>query len=480
MARVFRGLTLRGAVDAEVRTASFEGREHVVVPVVALVGDQVIVAANASGPELVPASVIERSHSEWNGRPVVGDHPMDASGEPVSANDPGTCERACFGRIANPSFRNNRLVVEAWLDADKAKAVGPDAEGVLERALVGEPIEVSIGAWVRTNNTPGQIDSNEYVATWTDIGSDHLAMLPEGVLGACDNEMGCGAPRVAMRVCADGLELDEAHESDLTKDKLMAHEPVATNEDLELDEAHESEATKDENMNRTDKPSLLRRVMAGIRDLLEEDLVGAGASPCGCPDSEHCECGGRQAAQDSEQGGPEMTDLKGRIGALIQHAYSPFTEADEEYLSGLSVERIEASHSLAEGTEELSKQAERYVAADKRKEELAGAEPTGAKMHQVDEETYREMRAALDERKAIRAARKEQLIAAIQAAGTECPDKYLQDKDVEELEVIAKLAGAEAVAEPTFAARALPNGGEDLSRFQPPDPYGLSKQAEVN
>ncbi len=469
MARVFRGLTLRGAVDAEVRTASFEGREHVVVPVVALVGDQVIHTSNAPAPELVAASVIEQSHPEWNGRPVVGEHPMDASGEPVSANDPGTCERACFGRIANPSFRNNRLVLEAWLDPDKAQAIGPDAESVIERALKGEPIEVSVGAWVRRDNTPGQINGSQYAAAWTHIGSDHLAMFPEGVLGACDNEMGCGAPRVAMRVCADGLELDEAHESDLTKDKLMAHEPVATNEDLELDEAHESEATKDENMNRTDKPSLLRRVMAGIRDLLEEDLVGAGASPCGCPDSEHCECGGRQAAQDPEQGGPEMTDLKERIEALIQHTYSPFIEADEEYLSGLSVERIE----------ELRKQAERYVAANKRKE-LADAEPTGAKMHQVDEETYREMRAALDERKAVRAARKTQLIESIRAAGTECPVEYLQSKENEELEVIAKLAGAEAVAEPTFGARALPNSGEDLSRFQPPDPYGLSKQAEVN
>lgn len=202
--RRFIKLSSSPTAAAEIRTAVFEEREHIVIPVVALVGGEVVHASNAPGPELVPSSVIERSAMEWNGRPIVGDHPI-INGLPVSANDPPVYERFAFGRIANPRFENGRLLVEAWIDKQKAAKVGDDAVSVLTRAEAKEVIEVSVGAWVEVEESTGVTpDGKAYVGIWQDIGSDHLAMLPEGVLGACSAEMGCGAPRVNSGIVADG------------------------------------------------------------------------------------------------------------------------------------------------------------------------------------------------------------------------------------------------------------------------------------
>jgi hypothetical protein len=193
-----RYLQLRGlAKSAEIRTANFEGREHLVIPVISLIGNSIIHALNAPGKEFVPASVIERSAIEWSGRPCVGDHPKDSNGKPISANDIAVCERFAFGRLANSRFENNCLQFDAWLDPSKAEKVGRDAVRVIERGRNKETIEVSVGAWVEVESVDGEMNGESYVGRWLDIGSDHCAFLPEGAVGACSVESGCGAPRVA-------------------------------------------------------------------------------------------------------------------------------------------------------------------------------------------------------------------------------------------------------------------------------------------
>ena len=192
------------------------------VPVVALIGGSIIQACNSPTPELVPAEEIERSFVEWNGRPIVCSHPMNEEGNPVSANDPRIAEKEAYGRIADPRFEDNQLILDAWLDPAKAEQVGGDAIEVIRRAQEQEAIEISVGAYVTVDPTTGTRNGIEFGGIWRDIGSDHLAMLPDGCTGACSNEMGCGPRYMAT---AQGFELIEDAEEDAVKETRKVEGP---------------------------------------------------------------------------------------------------------------------------------------------------------------------------------------------------------------------------------------------------------------
>ncbi|HEX2253145.1 MAG TPA: hypothetical protein VHQ65_07755 [Thermoanaerobaculia bacterium] len=187
---------LAGRIDgtAAVKVRKLRGRDFAVVPVVALIGNEVIHASNAPGPEFVPLAVLAASHGQWAGRPVVSNHPTENGG---SANSPEQFAADHFGTVFHPRVTRGRLVLEAWLDLVRAQELGGDPLKVVQRALLGETVEVSVGCWVSTVPRKGQVGGRSYVAEWQAITSDHLAMLPEGVAGACSLEMGCGAPRAA-------------------------------------------------------------------------------------------------------------------------------------------------------------------------------------------------------------------------------------------------------------------------------------------
>lgn len=211
---VLRQLRLSGATGAVVRTAMFQSREHLVVPVVALV-EGVIFPFEAETPEYVPAEVLAKAPDGWNGRPVVGNHPM-AGGHAVSANDPTVLENQAFGILFGTTGADGKLQTEAWLDPAKAPHVGDDAVRVLARArgeaTEASPIEVSVGAFIVLEKSEGEFKGQRYGAIWREIVPDHLAMLPEGVPGACSPEMGCGAPRSARLhvLTADGIRIEDA------------------------------------------------------------------------------------------------------------------------------------------------------------------------------------------------------------------------------------------------------------------------------
>lgn len=191
-----RSLHLIGATGQS-RMEQFDGREHLVVPVVCLIGDNVIHAVNAPKPEWVPASVL--SAAGWNGRPLVIGHPA-VGGKQVSANDPAIIERQGFGFMAATHVKDKKLGTEAWMDVAKLEKLGQHK--MLADARAGKPIEVSVGAYVQTREVAGQ----KYASEWATMAPDHLAFLPGGT-GACSVEMGCGANRAAMRVCEDRLEI---------------------------------------------------------------------------------------------------------------------------------------------------------------------------------------------------------------------------------------------------------------------------------
>lgn len=200
MTRVLRSIRLIGATGAVIRTAQFDGRDHLVVPVVALM-EAVIHPVNAPAPELVPVDVLAKAPGGWNGRPLVTDHPF-INGIAVSANSPEILESMAFGMLFNTAsparvLETKRLTSEAWIDLARVDKVGELAQSVVARAQAGEPIEVSVGAMVTIEDETGVYGGVEYSGRWAEVVPDHLAMLPDGSTGACSVEMGCGTPRVA-------------------------------------------------------------------------------------------------------------------------------------------------------------------------------------------------------------------------------------------------------------------------------------------
>lgn len=203
-----RYVRLVGATG-QLRVAQFAGRDHLVVPVTALM-EAVIWPVNAPEPEFVPASVLAVAPSSWNGRPVVLNHPTEPGGGIASANDPRRLEAEAFGTVFNSRFAASRLEMEAWLDPLRADRIGARAMRLLEKVRNGEPVEVSVGGYVIGIAERGRHNGRAYGLRWMHIYPDHLAFLEEGHEGACSVSMGCGT-RAAMRhlVSAAGLTMDE-------------------------------------------------------------------------------------------------------------------------------------------------------------------------------------------------------------------------------------------------------------------------------
>jgi len=188
------------ATVADIRVASHEGSEHYVVPVVAMVGDSAIRAMGSQGYELVPSSELEAAPFTWNGRPVMLNHPVLADGSLVSANEPDVFDRFGIGRIYHTRFEEGRLKMEAWINVARASALNDDSRAVLDKIAAREMVEVSVGCRISIEPTSG-VDARgqSYTGIWRDIVPDHLAMLSVGAVGACSNDLGCGAPRAATQ-----------------------------------------------------------------------------------------------------------------------------------------------------------------------------------------------------------------------------------------------------------------------------------------
>lgn len=197
-----RELHLCGATGT-VRYETLNGRKHMVVPIIALM-EGVIHPVNAQTPEFVPAATLERAAASWVGKPVVLGHPVNAAGKQCSANAPEIMASSGMGVIMTSKFQGRKLLQEAWIDDEKAKKTHPEMHRLLEE---NRPVEVSVGAFVVTDQTHGDFNGKQYRAQWLAAQGDHLALLPGG-RGACSCEMGCGTHRAAMHfVAAESIEL---------------------------------------------------------------------------------------------------------------------------------------------------------------------------------------------------------------------------------------------------------------------------------
>jgi hypothetical protein len=171
-------------LSGDLRRATYEGREILVVPVVML-RQTVVHGANADAPALVPLD--ELMAESWNGVPVTVGHPND-QGAFASANSPAILSKWKIGRIFNAKLDGDKLKAEAWVDIVRANKVKPGLIAALES---GKPMDVSTGYFSRHDATPGEFNGRAYSVQHRDIKPDHLALLPDEN-GACSWQDGCG------------------------------------------------------------------------------------------------------------------------------------------------------------------------------------------------------------------------------------------------------------------------------------------------
>lgn len=197
-------------LSSQARRETYEGREHLVVPVVMLRSDVVMNEAFVPQEEIVPMA--------WNGRPVMLDHSYGPRGDPISSNSPQIHERQRVGQIFNALVDGPSLKAEAWIDIEKASVV--DSE-IVSRLEAGEQIDVSTGYLSRDIPDSGHLNGRSYSQVSRNILPDHLALLPHAT-GACSWADGCGVRanqdqtdvRETVRLLAKKLGMDVGSEED--------------------------------------------------------------------------------------------------------------------------------------------------------------------------------------------------------------------------------------------------------------------------
>jgi hypothetical protein len=219
----------------EHRTESFDGRQHLVIPVIMAREDVVMNEALLPSGEMFAAA--------WNGVPVTIGHPSDGE-DFLSANSPRVIEEWCAGRIFNASVVDGVLKGEAWIDVAKLNKLDRD----LIRHLKEIPIDVSTGYFADAEPSVGELNGREYKMIHRNVRPDHLALLP-GETGACSWENGCGVRTNRRTLMKDtkgaflalakafGFVIEDkklkANEEDLPKDQKDYDPEMEENEDEE-------------------------------------------------------------------------------------------------------------------------------------------------------------------------------------------------------------------------------------------------------
>lgn len=520
---VYRSFTLR-ANTAEMRVAQFQSRDHIVVPVVALV-EGVIYPNGAAAPELVPEALFARLPQAWNGRPIVIDHPVVDGAMTLACTDPAVLERELSGTVFGACVKNHRLSMEAWIDVSRVAVVGQKLSDMIERVKAGDPIEVSVGAMVMAAESRGVYKGKPYYGTWVDYGPDHLALLSKGDVGACSRDMGCGV-RVAHIVTDAGMvtiprgEQDMATRTKRLTDRIRDLLRLGVTEedmtDVELRRAVDaalrasvpgylgiieiapgagsvvfetcpgdtyltmmSSFTVDDKGAATLKgePQVVEPVTE-YRPVAAEGVEETPRAACGCGGAGNSEDTTTTKAANQPQE-DTMTKTE-RVAALIANAKTPWKQENAAMLEGASEELLASLEAQAAATvetpaatttTETPAPAATTVTAQAATAETP-AEPT---LEALLAKASPDMRAAFAEIEAKAKAEKAGLIERLAKSGrSSFTPEQLQGKAVEELRALCALLPADPKpkAAVSFAGLGLPKGGDQSQDDQavPPAP----------
>jgi len=166
------------------RVEKYQGKDHLIVPVVMMVEG---VHNGSAGPLLHSIDELGKYPASWNGIPVSIQHP-ESNGVYVSANSPDIIETQTVGQVFNTYVDGKKLKAECWIDIERISEISPEAYEYLKSK---RPLEVSIGVFTDDVPEEGEWNGEAYIAVATNHRPDHLALLPGGT-GACSWEDGAG------------------------------------------------------------------------------------------------------------------------------------------------------------------------------------------------------------------------------------------------------------------------------------------------
>lgn len=507
------------AVTADIRMGSYQGREHIIVPVIAAVGNIAIRAMGSEGNyELVPLEELAKSVAAWSGRPVVFTHPVGDDGSLHTANSPEVLERLGLGYLFNVRLEDGKLKGDAYIDPERVAAVGAGAQAVLDRILAREMIEVSVGCRVATREINGT-DSNghPYTRAWVNISPDHLAFLAVGDLGACSNAAGCGAPRSALRAAINkeiptmnllqrflsklriGNEESGPSDQDLRYkvfEALHAVEPafdgvvaiyaesstviysVCPNGDYmlkrrgySLDDAGAIALAEDTEVVESQVQFVPVKTKESDSEGSGEQAAAAASAaiappvPSSTPPADaSCACGGRRNAADNGnvKGEAQMPNTNKELAErLIACERSPFTEEDRVNLEAFPTARLAA---LVEQITPAKVETKVETPAPRSAEDWMKEAPA-------------EVQAMVSRYQTEEKARHASLVGVLKGAQKTYDETRLAGMSVAQLEEVASLIGvADPRAAVSFAGRVMPEsrGAEDGNPKPAPRPYDIA------
>lgn len=175
---------VNATVTGKASRTTFDGRELLIIPVVALV-------AGVVNGALVTVDELKKFVPSWEGRPIPVRHP-NLNGVNVSANIPEIMQASVIGTFQRVTFNANKLSGEIWLDVQRAIAKG--FESVLNALESGDMMEVSTAYFADTVRQGGMFNNKTYDRQHVNLRPDHLALLPDEI-GACSIDDGCGTHR---------------------------------------------------------------------------------------------------------------------------------------------------------------------------------------------------------------------------------------------------------------------------------------------
>lgn len=346
--------TFRGPANAGsgVRHETFEGKTHLVVPVVMIV-------EGVLNQALVPAEEFSKYPQSWNGEPVPVLHP-ERNGSPIPANSPDVIERNTVGRLFNTHADGQKLKSEAWIDVAKARALGHgDLVDQLER---GEVIEVSTGYFADAEVRQGEYSGEPYREIHRNLRPDHLALLP-GEQGACSVADGCGT-----RTNSKGfkMQLSEAFQTlaqalglraNIDGGETMSNKLIQQAEALK---ANEMITPKQLQMLQDMDEEQLEMIATLAQKMADKDKDATPAEPEG-PEAEPAPSGEAPAGERMKEKGTgksaEQPQTQADIQAMVKEGVrrekvaerlrtneaNPFSESDLQTASVDHLEKVEAA-----------------------------------------------------------------------------------------------------------------------------------------
>ncbi|KKN70642.1 hypothetical protein LCGC14_0429150 [marine sediment metagenome] len=225
--------TLVSNLAGKTRRETFDGRQFLVAPVTLIVPG---VLNGSCGPLLYSSDEIAKNVDAWNGIPLVVDHPVDDSGQFVSARSPSILDAQGVGHLFQANA-NGKLTAEGWFDVEKTSQVD---DRIMQSLEAGKPIELSTGLIATSepvdkgaafNGTPYSFIARNY-------RPDHLAILLDQV-GACSLEDGCGVLANSINASAIG----KINQLLGITDNELSHDDLRTSLSVKLKERFGSGST---------------------------------------------------------------------------------------------------------------------------------------------------------------------------------------------------------------------------------------------